>query len=109
MQVYTDQKTKDYEAAFAAACGPMFPASWKTDGFKRPLMVTLGFGMPRPKSLRGEKPHTKRPDVDNLAKAVLDAMNGIAYHDDSQITQLNVVKAYTGLPHITVQIIALDG
>lgn len=37
-------------------------------------------------------PNTVRPDVDNVAKAVMDALNGIAYDDDSQVVELTVRK-----------------
>lgn len=35
-----------------------------------------------------------RPDLDNIAKAILDALNGIAYKDDSQVTTLIINKSY---------------
>lgn len=35
---------------------------------------------------------TRKPDVDNVAKSVLDALNGAAYGDDSQVTRLEVIK-----------------
>ncbi|WP_338854763.1 RusA family crossover junction endodeoxyribonuclease [Clostridium perfringens] len=41
-----------------------------------------------------EKP-TKKPDADNIAKIILDSLNGIAYKDDSQIVELMVIKRYT--------------
>lgn len=37
-------------------------------------------------------------DLDNLAKFVLDALNGIAYDDDSQVATLTCAKAYTTSP-----------
>lgn len=45
----------------------------------------------RPKRLISE-PDTYKPDIDNIAKIVLDALNGVAYEDDKQITQLHVIK-----------------
>ena len=36
------------------------------------------------------EPDTVRPDADNVAKLVLDALNGIAWADDSQVTHLEV-------------------
>ena len=45
--------------------------------------------------------YDKKPDVDNIAKAVLDALNGIAYDDDKQITSLVIDKKY-GEPRIDV-------
>ena len=38
--------------------------------------------------------HTSTPDVDNLAKFVLDAMNGHFFVDDSQIVELHCQKVY---------------
>ena len=38
---------------------------------------------------------TKKPDADNIAKIILDSLNGIAYKDDSQIIELSVIKIYT--------------
>lgn len=46
-------------------------------------------------------------DVDNYAKAVQDALNGLAYHDDSQIVSLKVIKKYQeldGVPSTFVMI-----
>lgn len=40
-------------------------------------------------------PHIKRPDADNVAKAILDALNGHAYNDDSAIALLTVRKYQT--------------
>lgn len=38
--------------------------------------------------------YTKKPDVDNIAKIILDALNGLAYKDDSQVSALLVIKDY---------------
>lgn len=45
-----------------------------------------------------------KPDCDNIAKAILDALNGIAYKDDSQIVNLVVLKRYAERGHVTVRI-----
>lgn len=63
-----------------------------------PVSVYLVFRMPRPKSQTRKKgpnpelPHVKRPDVDNLAKAVLDALTGVLWKDDGQVQRLAVTK-----------------
>jgi Holliday junction resolvase RusA-like endonuclease len=36
----------------------------------------------------------KKPDVDNIAKAVFDSLNGIAYKDDAQVVELSMSKYY---------------
>jgi Holliday junction resolvase RusA-like endonuclease len=38
---------------------------------------------------------TKKPDADNVAKIILDSLNGIAYKDDTQIVDLRVYKYFT--------------
>ncbi len=46
----------------------------------------------------------KRPDIDNLVKTVLDALNGYAFKDDSQIVMLTANKYYGDPPHIDITI-----
>lgn len=59
-----------------------------------PVAVALWFVMPRraaePK--RTTPAHTRKPDLDKLARAVLDAMTGVAYSDDGQVTTLAAHK-----------------
>lgn len=65
-----------------------------------PVHVTVIAVFPRPKTRQavdwpgadGDRPHTAKPDADNLAKAVLDALNGTAWRDDAQVSRLHVVK-----------------
>ena len=38
---------------------------------------------------------TKKPDIDNCIKVILDSLNGIAYKDDSQIVEVIAVKKWT--------------
>ena len=56
------------------------------------------------KMLNGDIHHTKKPDCDNMAKIVLDALNGIAYHDDSQIVDLRITKEYGENPHVSIKL-----
>ena len=63
-----------------------------------PLEVSLDFVMPRPKfhSTMKSPPsfHILKPDVDNLAKFVLDCMNKTFYNDDCQVVTLLCRKVY---------------
>lgn len=45
---------------------------------------------------------TKKPDADNIAKVVLDSLNGIAFNDDSQVVELEVIKMYGETEQIIV-------
>ena len=46
------------------------------------------------KMLAGEIKPAVKPDVDNVAKSILDALNGIIYLDDKQIIKLDIKKIY---------------
>lgn len=87
-RVYTPGRTRDWEEYV----GWLFVSQ-----FGRPLLegaitvdITIG-GRPR-------------GDVDNLAKSILDALNGIAYRDDSQVLELRVRKTPGGVPGVLVQL-----
>lgn len=54
--------------------------------------------------LRGEIRPAVRPDADNLAKLVLDAMNGSVYFDDGQIVGLMIAKHYAEEPRTVVSV-----
>lgn len=108
---YSPQETKEYEELVAT----MYKAKshgvyWEAH---EPIGMFIWFGLPIPKSTSkkrarqmtlGEVKHTKRPDVDNLVKAVLDGLNGVAWEDDSQITTLNIRKCYCEAPYIWLHI-----
>jgi Holliday junction resolvase RusA-like endonuclease len=63
---------------------------------KAPFAMSLEFVMPRPKSMKQDKPYTKTPDLDNLSKIVKDGLNGVFYKDDSQIVVASGRKRYAG-------------
>lgn len=74
-----------------------------------PVLVELGFVMPRPKSTpkRSTPPAVKRPDIDKLTRAILDALTGICFADDSQVVELRATKRIAGVGetpgvHITI-------
>ena len=58
--------------------------------------------------IAGKILHTKKIDCDNLAKTVLDALNGIAYDDDKQICRLYVEKRYGKSPCVKVRLIEVE-
>ena len=70
-----------------------------------PVLLHLRFALLRPKSLprRIVRPDRK-PDLDNLAKAVMDAARGILFRDDGQVVDLVLAKHYAGEPGVEVWI-----
>lgn len=97
-RMYTPTETIRAERAIAAACreamaeagiqplpfGPHAPVILDVEAY-RPLPES------RPKRVYSE-PDTYRPDADNEAKLVMDALNGLVWADDAQVVDLHVRK-----------------
>ena len=45
-----------------------------------------------------------KPDCDNLAKSILDSLNGLAYHDDKQVVELSVKKYYAEKAEVKIKL-----
>lgn len=45
--------------------------------------------------LEGKELPMKKPDLDNVAKIILDSLNGIAFNDDTQVVILSLMRLYT--------------
>lgn len=58
----------------------------------------------RDRMLKSFEYPTKKPDIDNIAKVVCDALNGVAYKDDKQIVSLKLAKRYGSLPMVVIDI-----
>lgn len=81
---YTPDKTKAFEASVAAyARIAMREACVEMVGKKTPVALSLEFYMP----------DRRRRDIDNMAKAVMDGLNGVLYHDDYQVVRLECFKS----------------
>lgn len=107
---YTPHKTAAYEKLVQMSFRTQCPGVFFCDA---PLCVyiTANFAPPpsaakrkRSRMLSGEIRPTKKPDADNIAKAVCDALNGVAYRDDSQICRLTVSKQYAEMSAVSVRI-----
>lgn len=94
IQIYTPNSgpIKAYKAAIAEAFKQV--AGETFEPLKGPLCLTIGFTFERPHARLKEGAHIIKPDLDNLAKGVMDALNGIAWHDDSQIVKLELTKRW---------------
>lgn len=106
-RIYTPHTTEGYEKEIRTA---WIRQNGETP-FDGPVVMRIRCGMPIPKSatktnkvkmIAKELRPTVKPDIDNLAKAIMDALNGVAYKDDNLIVDLVVRKFYTEAPCIAV-------
>lgn len=112
-QIYTPKSTKSYEAMVERVARQAMKNAPVIDGpVKVSILVLLPYAKTTPKyrikAMRdGLEACTKKPDEDNVAKAVKDAMNGVIYKDDVQIVKSTVVKDFTDLPRVSVRVTEL--
>ncbi len=110
VSTYTPKTTKEYEEtirnAFLEQCKGQYDKEY-TGLIKVSIWAyfapSKSLSKAKKKELIGQ-PHLKKPDVDNLAKSILDALNGVAWKDDSQIGALLVCKLYGEEDKVTVEI-----
>ena len=116
-RMFTPTKTRNWEATFALMAREHRPAELLTG----PLRVSITAYFPRPQKMSkiskrtgellgdyssGPIPMASRPDADNVAKSVLDALSGW-YRDDAQVFYLVVLKFYHAIgarPRVRVTI-----
>lgn len=114
-RTYTPASTVAYEKAigFAARVG-MGDLSFFTGPLEVHLTVNLepvqsASKKARAAMLSGEIAPAKKPDLDNIIKAILDGMNGVAYVDDAQVCRLVVEKRYAEVEGVDVWIGPMNG
>ena len=87
------ETSADTQAKYVIA-GKWIDAGYESYG-DMPVAVRIDVFGKTPKSYPKSappQPNTFKPDADNIAKLVLDALNGVAYDDDSQVVELTVKK-----------------
>lgn len=115
VKTYTPQKTVNYET-YVKECFVMKHSDYTP--LENELTVRINAYFPIPKSFSKKKREqaemgiikpTKKPDCDNIAKIVLDSLNGIAFIDDKQVINLVVTKNYEPVPRVEVDIKEIGG
>src|SRR5574340_191713 len=110
----TPQRTVDYEQRVASAAAQAMGFRSLIEG---PVMVELKIfvGVPasytkanRAAALSGQMLPTKKPDADNVLKAIKDAMNGVVYFDDQQVTDVHISKRFAETPRVIVIVTPLN-
>jgi Holliday junction resolvase RusA-like endonuclease len=111
---YTPEDTVVYENLVRLA------AKEAMDGagpFDSPMALIVAIYLPIPQSWSKKKQEkartglvgaTKKPDADNVLKALKDGMNGVVYVDDARITDVTLQKRYALSPRVDVVARTLD-
>lgn len=108
--VYTPEKTINYESLVVAMFKQTYPYVRPLEGEVRGVIrafypIPLSTSKKRKEAmLKGVIRPQVKPDLDNVEKIIYDALNGIAYTDDSHITQMTISKHYSDVPRVEVLI-----
>lgn len=114
-QLYTPEKTANYEGLVAHA-GHV--AMNGRDLIAGAVSVQLDIRLPVPASwskrkqneaLDGQLLPTKKPDIDNVEKAIFDGLNGVVWNDDVQVVEVSKRKRYSAVPGVQVVIREVKG
>jgi Holliday junction resolvase RusA-like endonuclease len=95
IRAYTPKKSINYEKLIRSVA-----EKYITKPIDGPVGLYIHFYLPRPKRLIWKTKQMpaiytdKRPDIDNLAKSVIDGLNNVAFLDDGQIAMLHIKKRY---------------
>ena len=107
---YTPNKTKEYEDLIKQYFIMKFRGIKPLDG-RISVTIKAYFSIPknaskkqREEMLNNNISPVKKPDIDNIAKIILDALNKLAFNDDNQITKLNIEKVYSEEEKVSVLI-----
>ena len=114
---YTPEKTVLYENLIKTSFLAADNKKTFFDGEPVEMYITALFPIPKSTTKKDRERirnkelfPTKKPDADNIAKVICDALNGVAYHDDTQVVKLTVRKAYTeDEPKVLVAMGVFDG
>lgn len=109
-QAYTPSNTKDYENLIKQYFKIKYPRYVPFEN-RVSVKIIAYFKIPKATSkknieamMNGNIAPTKKPDIDNIVKIILDALNKMAFKDDNQITKLEVEKKYGEQEKVIVRI-----
>lgn len=115
VRVYTPQKTVNYETRIQERFATLYP-KFKPWAGPVSIRVYAFFKIPKSTSkttakemISGKVRPTKKPDLSNILKVVEDALNGVAYLDDSQVVDGSIHKYYGFAPMVEINIRELGG
>jgi len=91
-RAYTPTLTRRYELAIAHLAREQWPHEPLKNAIK--ARITFYMGIPKSLSMAKRRHPIVKPDLDNLTKAIKDALNGIVWADDALIVQCDAQKIY---------------
>jgi Holliday junction resolvase RusA-like endonuclease len=107
---YTDSETKAYEQKIVAYYHKTFGAFRWADGSFIRIKVTAHYPIPKSATKAaiasmqaGGILPSRKPDIDNVLKVVLDSLNGYAYKDDAQVVMVSGKKIYGHEPKLIIE------
>lgn len=107
-RTYTPKKTLDYEREIKKAyTGKYSYLSKKSLRIKICAYLEVAKShskVKKAKMLMNLLQCTKKPDVDNIVKVVLDALNKVAYQDDTQVVELVAIKRWSNTSKLKIVI-----
>lgn len=112
---YTDSETRSYERKIVAYYRQALGGFRWPDNAVISLDVTAHYQIPKSATKAaaawmqaGRTLPTRKPDIDNVLKVVLDALNGVAYKDDSRVVQVSAKKIYSTTPKLVIEMRGSD-
>ena len=109
-KAYTPENTKDYEMLIKQYFKLKYPRYVPLEN-RVSVKIVAQFKVPKTATKKdralieeGKLSPTKKPDIDNIVKIILDALNKMAFKDDNQITKIEVEKIYGEVEKIIVKI-----
>lgn len=103
-RAFNPRENEVAETSIGAIAATHFPRPF-TGPVALEIIATFAIPESWPKAKKAalaHKPHTQKPDCDNIAKAVCDGLNRIAWADDSQVSGLSVSKFWGGTNQTTI-------
>lgn len=114
-RMFTPAKTANYEGLIATVGSTAMAGRELIAG---PVMVEMNIVLPVPPSwskkkqaaaLAGDVMPTKKPDADNVVKAIFDGLNAVVWKDDVQVVDAFVRKRFGPVPGVSVRVVPLVG
>lgn len=106
---YTPTSTRLYERAirqaYEAAGGEMFTGCVEIEAEAVSGIQKSATKKQRLSRLSGAELAVTKPDIDNVLKIVMDALNGVAYADDACVMSVRIIKGrYEEEPRLVVRV-----